>query len=180
MVAPFDCSFIPDELATVQQQISLSLFDIFDQEQHMDKVGYGVYPLRTRFTYNIHVDRTQGLFISRTSKNWSCLWRIYDFDLAREYDCTCSRYQGDYVCLDTLLHQGQVGGSGYLRLDQASTALEVDIKLWSILDTIHHHHHYQSTTTTTPAPASLSLDPSEFTHFVNRSMTTHLGRDNKE
>lgn len=189
MMAPFDCPFTADELSVVQEQISLSRFDILDPEQHMDKVGYGVYPLTTLYIQHSCRPNTGATY--RQDKQ--CLVTLEDIapgdiitisyvDLtlpkqARmddlrlrfgpDYDCVCTRCQGEFACLDALLERGQVGGSSYLRLDQATTVLEEDIKQWRILDTVKQGMDDTALPTT---PDDATLHPSDFTHFVSRSV----------
>ncbi|KAI8331939.1 hypothetical protein BC941DRAFT_403272 [Chlamydoabsidia padenii] len=189
MMAPFDCPFTSQELSVVQEQISLSRFDILDPEQHMDKVGYGVYPLTTLYvphscrpntgaTYRQDKQRLVTLqdiapgdiiTISYVDLTLPKQARMDDLRLrfGPDYDCGCSRCQGEFSCLDKLLEQGQVGGSSYLRLDQATTVLEEDIKSWSILDTVKQV--MDNVKEDEQQPGTI-IHPSEFSHLVSRSV----------
>ncbi|CAO3591111.1 unnamed protein product [Absidia cylindrospora] len=215
MMAPFDCPFTADELSTVQEQISLSRFDILDPEQHMDKVGYGVYPLTTLYvqhscrpntgaTYRQDKQRLMTLedivpgdiitmsYVDLTLPKQA---RMDDLRLrfGPDYDCTCSRCQDEFACLDSLLEQGQVGNPGFLRLDQATTVLEEDIKSWNILDTVKRSSSTSLSSASASSTASSTTDnangvvgepivitsetvllPSEFSHFVSRSVAPDI------
>ncbi|KAI8342326.1 hypothetical protein BC941DRAFT_344648 [Chlamydoabsidia padenii] len=185
MLAPFDCPFRADELLTVQEQISLSRFDILDPEQHMDKVGYGVYPLTTLYvphscrpntgvTYRQDKQRLVSLeaiapgdtiTISYVDLTLPRSARLDDLRLrfGPDHDCTCERCQGDFACLDQLLDHQK-----HLRLDQASTMLEQDIKSWSILETVKQS--LEKGRTAQPLDADTRLVPSEFSHFVSQAV----------
>lgn len=173
MMAPFDCPFRPDELETVQAQISLSRFDILDPDQHMDKVGYGVYPLTTLYVQHSCLPTTgityrqdkQRLIALRDINIGDVISISYvDLTLPRqarwddlrlrfgpETTCECARCRGNVM--DDLLDL-----SSDLRLDQASVMLKEDIKGWHILTSVKQQ----------PTPLPTTLLPSDFTHYISR------------
>ncbi|KAI8086090.1 uncharacterized protein BX664DRAFT_334882 [Halteromyces radiatus] len=193
MMAPFDCPFTPAELSSVQEQITLSRFDILDPEQHMDKVGYGVYPLTTLYVQHscrpntgvvYRQDKQRLVTLDDISPGDLITISYVDLTLPRqarmddlqlrfgpEFDCTCSRCQNEFSCLDTLLERGEIGQPGYLRLDQASTVLEEDIKEWNILDSIKQSIGKDFDGTLAP---ETRLHPSEFSHYVCQAIAPEI------
>ncbi|KAI9305832.1 hypothetical protein BJ944DRAFT_264551 [Cunninghamella echinulata] len=182
MLAPFDCPFSADELYTVQQQIELSRFDILDTDQHMEKVGYGVYPLTTLYIQHSCRPNT-GIIYRQDKQRIIALDDIavgdvitisyVDLTLPRdarmnelqrrfgvEYDCQCERCHGPFSCLDQLLERGQQSG---LRIDQATAILEEDITRW---DTSEVVTYLTSKAFDGTIPVDAKLYPSELSHYV--------------
>ncbi|CAO3617337.1 unnamed protein product [Cunninghamella blakesleeana] len=191
MLAPFDCPFSADELYTVQQQIEVSRFDILDTDQHMEKVGYGVYPLTT--LYIQHSCRPNTGIVYRQDKQRIVALKdiavgetinisYVDLTLPRgarmielqrrfgvaEYNCQCERCYGEFACLDELLERGQKSG---LRIDQATTILEEDLANWNTLDVVQY---LASSDFDGTIPIDAKLFPSEFSHYAAKIISPDL------
>ncbi|KAI8060537.1 hypothetical protein BC940DRAFT_311802 [Gongronella butleri] len=192
MLAPFDCPFTAKELKQVQAQVTLSRFDIWDPEQHLDKVGYGVYPVTTLYvqhscrpncavTYRQDKQRIVALqdiapgdriTISYVDLTLPKQERMDDLRrrFGEDYVCKCERCEGDLQGLDTLL---SLPSATQLRADQAATILDEDIKSWNMLDTVKK---LQTTDNGFHGeiPPNTRMHPSEFSHYISRCIAPEI------
>ncbi|ORX58244.1 SET domain-containing protein [Hesseltinella vesiculosa] len=197
MLAPFDCPFTAKELKQVQQQITLSRFDIWDPEQHLDKVGYGVYPITTlcvahsclpnaAVTYRQDKQRIVALqdiapgdiiSISYVDLTRPKQERMEDLRrrFGHDYVCSCDRCQGSLAGLDALL---TLPSATALRYDQAATILDDDINSWNMLATVKQLQTDQQFTGA--IPKDTRMHPSEFSHYISRCINPEIYAKDQE